>query len=236
MGRSQVRDSKRYAVIAKQIRDWIEAGELRPGDRLPPLAELAEQFSCSRATIREALSTLRGQGLVEFRHGDGTYVRTANVEMWMEPLDAALLLATGHVQQLMELMTVLLAGMAGVAAQRRDEADLAKLAQALFRLECAEPQAEDAVLAEVGFYLTLSECTGNVLFENVVRVLQEALRSCLRLVQGVRPTGIVTCRALFDAVKSGDVSLARTVAYEFGDFMAQSIAVVREAAQERPTS
>jgi GntR family transcriptional repressor for pyruvate dehydrogenase complex len=235
MGRSQDHGSKRYAVIARQIRDWIEAGQLRPGDRLPPLAELAEQFSCSRATVREALSTLRGQGLVEFRHGDGTYVRTANVEMWMEPLDAALLLATGHVQQLMELMTVVLAGIAGLAAQRSDQADLDKLAQALFRLECAEPQAEEAVLAEVAFYLTLSECTGNILFENVVRVLQEALRSCLRLVQDERPTGVATCRALFDAIKEGDVARARSVAYEFGESMARCIVAAREPAAHGPT-
>ncbi|CAM3977229.1 FadR/GntR family transcriptional regulator [Alicyclobacillus pomorum] len=219
----QSTDRKLYVAIAEQIRSWIESGDLCPGDKLPPLAELAEQFGCSRATVREALGALRGQGLVEFRHGDGTYVRTASIDMWMEPLDAALLLAPSHASQLLELTAAILAGVAGVAAERCSDSGLSELSKALFRLECAEPGAEDAVLAELGFYLTLAECTGNVLLENVVRVLQEALRSQLRFMQPERPLGTDVCRQLFDAVAAGDVERARSIAYEFGDEMSAAI-------------
>ncbi|GMA50244.1 GntR family transcriptional regulator [Alicyclobacillus contaminans] len=198
-----VRDQKLYAAIANEIRERIEAGVLRPGDRLPTLSELAEAFGCSRATVREALGALRGQGLIEVRHGDGTYVRTAGIEMWMEPVDAAVLLAPSESVQLVELTAAALAGAAGIAADRRTEAGLAELAQALFRLECATPGAEEAVVAELAFYLQLAVCSGNVLFENVLRVLQEALRSLLRYLQPVRPAGTEVCRRLFDAVAAG---------------------------------
>lgn len=232
MGRNQARDTKLYTVIANEIRRWIEEGQIRPGDRLPPLAELAKHFECSRATVREALSALRGQGLVEFRHGDGTYVRTASVDMWMEPLDAALLLGTSHVRQLAELMAAILAGMAGVAATHCDDNGIAKLSQALFRLECADPGEEDAVLAEISFYLAVAECTGNVLMGNVTRVLQEALRSCLRLMQAERPLGTDTCRKLFDAIQNRDPARARVIAYQFGDEMTQSLLERRTPAAE----
>ena len=46
-----------YYQISQQIRDQIEAGELKPGDRLPTEKELQEEFEVSRATVRRAISS-----------------------------------------------------------------------------------------------------------------------------------------------------------------------------------
>ncbi|MCL6631352.1 MAG: FadR family transcriptional regulator [Alicyclobacillus herbarius] len=219
----QADEHKLYYRIAQQIRGMIEEGVLRPGDRLPPLAELAEQFGCSRATVREALGALRGQGLVEFRHGNGTYVRTAAVQMWMEPLEAALLLGQGEIRQLLEAMTALLAGIASVAAARAEETDFAPLTQAMFQVECAYPRGEDAIAADMAFYLTLAACSGNEVLENALRVTQEALRSALRLVADEWQSGVNTCRAVYDAVLAGDAHRAREILYAYGQTMVQRI-------------
>jgi GntR family transcriptional repressor for pyruvate dehydrogenase complex len=208
---------KLYYRVAQEIRSLIEEGVFRPGDRLPPLAELANRFGCSRATVREALGALRGQGLVEFRHGNGTYVRTATVEMWMEPLEAALLLGQGEAQQLLETMTALLAGIASVVASRSEEIDFGPLAQALFQVECAYPRGEDAVAAEISFYLTLAACSGNSVLENSLRVLQEALRSTLRLVADEWRVGVETCRAVYDAALAGDAHACRETLFQYGE-------------------
>ncbi|WP_418320073.1 FadR/GntR family transcriptional regulator [Piscinibacter sakaiensis] len=68
-------DNRRlYQRIADQIRSLILAGEYRPGTRLPPERELAQQLGVSRPSVREALIALEIQGNVEIRMGAGVYV------------------------------------------------------------------------------------------------------------------------------------------------------------------
>lgn len=205
---------KLYVQIARAIRERIEDGAYLPGDRLPPLAKLAEEYDCSRATVREALGTLRGQGLIEFRHGDGTYVRTASLDLWMEPLDAALLLGVNHIRELVELQIAVLAAIAARLADNEGPHD--ELRQSLFQLECATPNTEEAITAEVNFYLRMADYAGNALLENVVRVMQESFRSCLRIVSEGEPLGLETCRAVFDAITVHKGSFAREILYTYG--------------------
>lgn len=214
---------KLYMRIADEIRNLIEHGEFQPGEKLPTLKALAEQFACSRATVREALGALRGQGLVEIRHGDGTYVRTASVEMWMQPLDAAILLGVNQVTQLIELQTAILAGIAHAAAKRRSTEDYSTLSRALFELEASGRHSEHRIASELHFYAVLAECSRNQVLENTFRVLQEALRSSLRLLNPKRDLGLHTCRALYDAVQMERADVAREVVYAYGEELIRAI-------------
>lgn len=60
--------------LAGELRDRILAGEWRPGDRLPSEPELARRRAVSRASMRAAIGVLEEDGLVDRRHGSGTYV------------------------------------------------------------------------------------------------------------------------------------------------------------------
>ncbi|MGO4616413.1 GntR family transcriptional regulator [Nocardia sp. 2YAB30] len=71
----------KYELIADQLREHIQRGELQPGDRVPGEAALTEQFKVSVPTVRQALAVLRHEGLIEARHGVGTYVRTPRVKV-----------------------------------------------------------------------------------------------------------------------------------------------------------
>ncbi len=70
-----VRRGRLSQQIVIQLCQLIRQGQIGPGDRLPPERDLAEQLGVSRASLREALRTLEVAGLVESRHGGGTYVR-----------------------------------------------------------------------------------------------------------------------------------------------------------------
>ncbi|MCC9710577.1 GntR family transcriptional regulator [Streptomyces sp. MNU76] len=50
--------------IAATLRDRIRGGDLRPGERLPTQAELAEEFGVERGTVRQALRALQDDGLL----------------------------------------------------------------------------------------------------------------------------------------------------------------------------
>jgi DNA-binding GntR family transcriptional regulator len=71
---AQIRGPK-YRRIAEAMRASIRTGDYPPGHRLPPESGLAERFDVSVPTVRQALAVLRAEGLLQSRHGVGTFVR-----------------------------------------------------------------------------------------------------------------------------------------------------------------
>jgi GntR family transcriptional regulator len=69
-----------YAQIEDQLAARIASGELAGGERLPPERELAESLGVSRMTVRQALSSLAGRGLVERGVGRGTFVARVKLD------------------------------------------------------------------------------------------------------------------------------------------------------------
>ena len=67
-------DASLYQRIALEIRTKIINGVYRPGDRLPAIRALADQWNCTPATIQHAYKELAQQGLVLSRPGRGSYV------------------------------------------------------------------------------------------------------------------------------------------------------------------
>jgi GntR family transcriptional regulator len=63
-----------YVQIEEELAERIRAGMLRPGDRIPPERELAEQMQVSRMTVRQALGRLADRGLLMRQRGRGTFV------------------------------------------------------------------------------------------------------------------------------------------------------------------
>ena len=64
-----------YAQIAGQLRVAIAAGELRAGDSLPSVRNLAGRLRVNPATVVQAYRDLEAEGFVEMRQGAGTFVR-----------------------------------------------------------------------------------------------------------------------------------------------------------------
>lgn len=60
--------------IAEQIAGQCAAGKLRPGDRMPSVRELARELAVNQNTILRVYERLTGEGLLERRHGQGTFV------------------------------------------------------------------------------------------------------------------------------------------------------------------
>jgi GntR family transcriptional regulator len=76
-----------YRVIAEELRQEIENGQLEPGSQLPTELELRDRFNASRNTIRDAVKTLVSLGLVVTRPGQGTFV-TQQIDPFVTTLSA----------------------------------------------------------------------------------------------------------------------------------------------------
>jgi GntR family transcriptional regulator len=68
-----------FRQVARTLRQDIAAGQIAPGDQLPPEAALEERFGVSRITVRGAVRDLVSEGLVEIRRGRGTFVTSPKV-------------------------------------------------------------------------------------------------------------------------------------------------------------
>jgi DNA-binding LacI/PurR family transcriptional regulator len=65
----------KHRHLREQLEDAIRSGSYAPGARLPGERELSERYQVSRITVRSALAAMVTEGLIERRHGSGTYVR-----------------------------------------------------------------------------------------------------------------------------------------------------------------
>ena len=75
--------------VVAHLREMIVEGEIAAGETLPPERELARQFGVSGTVIREALNALSARGLVEIRHGVGSFVTTPDHWHTTEPMPRA---------------------------------------------------------------------------------------------------------------------------------------------------
>lgn len=226
----KIRAKKIYEQVADQIRTLIESGELQPGDKLPALKELALELGVSRATVREAFSSLQGMGLIELRHGEGTFVKRVELERISEPINAAFLLGANHLNDLMDVCHLMETGIARFAADRRTDEDLGRLAGALFQLETAV-DPEESTRADIHLHMLLADATRNTIFTNFMSIISEPLRSVIRLVHGEtegQTQAIQKHRLLYDCVKERNSVGAETIMREYLQMIHQTWSAYRE--------
>src|SRR6187200_3533366 len=110
--------------VARRLVEFILAGEIEPGGRMPSERQLAEAFGVGRSAVREAIAALTLIGLIEVRHGDGTYLKRPDSPLLPQVVEWGLLLGEQRTIDLVEARKMIEVDIAGLAAQRRTEEDL----------------------------------------------------------------------------------------------------------------
>ncbi|MGF1551919.1 MAG: FadR/GntR family transcriptional regulator [Paracoccaceae bacterium] len=175
------RRGTRVAGVVAALRERIEAGEVRPGERLPPESKLAETFSVSRTVIREAIAGLRADGLVEPRQGAGVFVLEP-VKAPPRPFEIDDVERLSSILEMLEVRVAVEMEAAALAAVRRSPAQeeaILDAAAAILRL-AAEGAA--TVEADIRFHATIAEATNNPRFRECLDLMGGAMipRATLR--------------------------------------------------------
>jgi DNA-binding FadR family transcriptional regulator len=148
----------------------IREGLLKVGERLPTEAAIMAEFGVSRTVVREALSKLQAAGLVETRHGIGTFVMSvgerANFRIAPEQLATL-----REVIAVLELRIGLEAEAAGLAAQRRSDENLRVMQASLTAFAVAIEEETDAVAADFQLHMEIARATQNVHFVDLMTYL-----------------------------------------------------------------
>lgn len=201
--------------VIRQLTRLIDEGVLGPGDQLPSERELSEELQVSRGTVREAVQFLQTLGLLEIRHGSGTFVRPATDpsalrDEWREWT----IRHAERIHDLLEIRKGLEPFAAELAAQRAGEEAVAAMEEALEQMQPAvdSPDVAALVQADLAFHHALCAAAGNAALTEFADTLGEQLvreRGTIWNLPGRPARSLVEHRAICDAVREGDPRRAR---------------------------
>lgn len=145
--------------VSAELKRKILAGEFQFDERLPAERSIAQQFGCSRGTVRVAMERLEDLKLIERRIGSGTFVRHKPVASDAEIANSTSPLELIEVRRGLELQVTRLAVLNASAIS------LHAVERALIELESLNThcEPEEFSKADQTFHLALAECTGNSL-------------------------------------------------------------------------
>lgn len=211
MGLHQVtRHSVSDQVIA-QMKDNIENGTWQPGERLPGELQLCETFGVSRVTVRNALQKLAGEGIIETKIGDGSYVKKFSISEAMSRVNIPGDLTDREFRELVEFRCVMEGPLCEMAVSRMTENDLKKLHQSYDDM-CSMQQNEAAFAkADVNFHTILASCCGNEILEAAYRMICTNLSRAMQDIVHRRgeASGLKYHKAILEAAKAHDAGSAR---------------------------
>jgi GntR family transcriptional repressor for pyruvate dehydrogenase complex len=195
-------------VIAR-VRAIIAEGTYRVGDRLPAEAELSEMFGVGRSTIREAMRVLSNRGLVQVRHGEGTFVTSRTA---LEPLEERL--GRAVLNDIYEARSFLELALSELAARRRDAKDIAAMRKQL-KLRAQAIRAGDVTAyaaADFAFHLAIARAAKSAalfdVYESFVETVQPLLKAATTS-EYIRTEHDRLHAALCQAIANGNVTETR---------------------------
>jgi GntR family transcriptional regulator, transcriptional repressor for pyruvate dehydrogenase complex len=205
-------------TVAQQLQKLIEKGSFAETGKLPTEAVLAQEFGVSRTVIREAISRLKNEGMVEPRQGSGVFiVERAGIRPLR--IDYAQAAEPGAVVQILALRRAIEAEVASEAAQRRTDEQLAAIDEALVRIDEAVRAGKDGVAEDVAFHREIANATGNPYFLKTLTFLNQYLEAGTIVTRGneaLREDFMRQVReehaAIVEAIRARDPAAARNAA------------------------
>ena len=215
--------SRLYEQLVERLLALIHELNLKAGDRLPPERELAAGLGVSRASVRQALVVLEVQGLVEVRHGEGAIL------LETRPDSSVISAARAHTRRLPEVIEAreaLEVKLASLAAERRTDEDLARIEEALERMEADVARGGRGLEGDELFHGAVTAAARSSLLADLMTEISAAIRESRieSLSQPNRPEeSLASHRQIADAIRAGDAEAA-------GDAMAEHIRLVSDVA------
>lgn len=205
----------KHTLLAEQVQEqifhYIVDTPLELGAKLPNEFELGEMFGVGRSTIREAVKILSSKGIVEVRHGSGTYVLSTKEEnpdpLGLKDLEDQKRLAL----DLVDLRLMLEPGIAELAAQNATPEDIAKLRRLCETVEQRIKNDERYLEDDIAFHTCIAECSKNKVVEQIVPIIDTAVMLNVNVTHKMlKQETVETHWAVCEAIAEGDAIGARS--------------------------
>lgn len=150
------------------VRDLIVRGRVGPGDRLPAERELALQIGVSRPSVRAGLHALAAMGVIQSRHGSGTYIPAGPPALGSEPLSFLAALHGFTHDDMYEARRILEVESAGLAAERGTHEHLATLAEEVAGLFANRDNPQLFFVHDINFHRGVADAAANPIVATLV--------------------------------------------------------------------
>ena len=222
-------DTNKPRFVVDQILSSIRDGSLKPGERMPSEAKLAELTGVGRTSVREALAALRLMGVVETRVGSGSFVAASMNGLAEDAAANAIaeaIAASTEAVQLQEARAVFESGLARLAAERWDDSRAERFLGLLADMDQAAEgeRYEHYIRLHREFHLALAKATDNAIVEQTEQTFIDYMdhegwkdmerQSYLPNRRDYLRESAQEHRAIFEAIQASDGALASELVHK----------------------
>ena len=165
-----------YESVMEQIMNLLKNKELKPGDQLPSERELAEKFSISRGSLREAFRVLESRGLIKSKPGGGRFIRELKKDTIINAENIILSLEKSSILELLEAREMFEVKIAEVAAQRAIPEDIELIKKSLSNAKKEEKLDDKEMKRDTEFHIAVARASHNFVFINILKLHLDLLR------------------------------------------------------------
>jgi GntR family transcriptional repressor for pyruvate dehydrogenase complex len=195
------------AQVYAQLKEQLTRGAWEPGEKLPPELELCRLFGVSRVTVRAAIQQLEILGLVEVRHGDGTFVKDFSAIDKVDAFHPFIQIKKNRdLITVLEYRKIIEKGTIGLAQEKISRDDIAFLEKTYRIMVNAADDMEAYTRADLDFHYRIAEITGNSIIVKVYALLNEILSAAMEDIVRLlgRNIGLTYHKKIIEALKKGD--------------------------------
>ena len=210
------------AGLVQELVRFIEKQSLKPGDRLPSIRDLADQFGVKTGLVRDALLDAQGRGLVKVLPRAGAFVEapiespqpSTSAERLGQRLRELLSAENQNLFHLLDARETLELALIGQAARKREIEDLFSLRDILEQMASISPKrwGDDYVRLDIEFHLEIARLSGNAVMAAMLCAVMEELAPHLKELRWSAKRHSDTDKSharLYSALVAGDASLAQ---------------------------
>lgn len=199
-------------LVVSHIRELIDRHDLGPGDRLPAERELALRVGVSRPSVRAGLRALAAMGVVQSRHGAGTFIRGGPPTLGSEPLSFLAALHGFTRDEMFEARRVLEVGAVGLAAERATGDQLASISEEITGMYASMDDPHAFLVHDIRFHRAVAIASGNPILASLVEMVSgifyEHRRKTASHAHDLKEAADLH-RAIYNALRSRDPERAR---------------------------
>ena len=198
--------------VVDHIRTMIENGSLQPGDKIPPEREFARKLHISRASLRTGIGYLAAMGVMDVRHGVGTFVAAGPPEIGKSSLRMLGALHGFQSWQMFEARRILEGELAALAAERGHESHFAAMEEELAEMSASLENPMEYLIHDIRYHRLIAKASGNpilaALMETITSALYDERRKTAERSRNLREA-VQSHQEIYRAIRSRDPNQAR---------------------------
>ena len=212
----KIRKTSAPDLVCERIQEMIAQGSWSYDQKIPSENELASMMGVSRVSIRSALQKLSSVGLIESRHGEGTFVSKLDGGQVMNMLLPVAVLTYDNQKYMVEFRRVIESEQAYLAALRITNEELNLLKENYKKMQKVDSLSQACSELDVEFHMLVAKASKNPMFIQTSNILKDTILDNILYVRKYTEENqaFTYHRRIIDALEQRDALAAKEAMYE----------------------